>query len=196
MTNKVKKISLESLQAYQSEWYQPKHTILLDHEGNILPRGKAKELVPVSLVPLKVPELYSDHFSYRKELQNFLWITYQGPEEIFFLDYVGGAIEAYLYYQTNKEGKYFYSTFDRSLTDRYLILMLSETLPKIKKSDFFAFLTYFRKDYLEKINQGRYRSRDGLIALFMGKSCSKEEHWRFVEKIQDTQVESVVQKFF
>ncbi len=197
ITNKVSEVSLESLQAYQKKRYQAENTILIDHEGKIIPnRGKAKELITISLSPWEIPELHCDHFEYRKEPQNFLWTPYQNPEEIFFLDYIGEAIEAYLLYQINKKGEYFCQTFDWSLTDSHLILTLSEALPKIQKSDFLAFLPYFKKDYLEKLNQGRYRSRDGLIALFIGKICNKEEHRNFIEKINHTQVETMTKKFF
>ena len=194
--NKIQKVSLTQLQDYHNKRYQQEHTLLIDKDWKIDKNwGIWKHIKHQQLDIKNLTKINSGSFSYRKELQRFLWTTYSGIEDILVLDYIGDLLESYWLYNASLHSKYFYSAFDWSFWDQYMILSHSWTLEGIKKSDFFSFSSVFKENYLRNLDYGWYRAWDSYIALFMGLETSIEEHKKLVKSIDNRLIESIVSDF-
>lgn len=196
-TNKIQEIWLETVQNYHQKYYVAENSILVDRDNRIIrSRGKAKSLTKAHLSLDNCSSIFVHQLSYRKELQTSLRVEYKGSEDIVFLDFIGEAIQSYLMYQSSKNAEYFYPSFDRSLTDQYFILTLADGLPPFQLSEFLNFFPLFQANYLTRLDRGRYRYRDGLIALFLGNFFTKEEHKKFIASIRHEHILPILQKFF
>ncbi|RKW20127.1 hypothetical protein D8B45_07875 [Candidatus Gracilibacteria bacterium] len=195
-TNKVQEISLTQLQDYHNQRYQEEYTLLIDKDGKIDKNwGMGKQIKHQQLDIKNLTKVNCGSFSYRKQLQHFLWTKYSGIEDIFVLDYIGDLLESYWIFDASLHSKYFYSSFDWSFGDQYMILSHSGTLEGIKKSDFFTFSSVFKENYLRNLDYGWYRAWDSHIALFMGLETSIEEHKKLVKSIDNRLIESIVSDF-
>lgn len=195
-TNKAQEISLTQLQDYHNQRYQEEHTLLIDKYWKIDKKwGIWKQIRHKNLDIKNLTKVNCGSFSYRKELQSFLWTIYSGIEDIFVLDYIGDLLESYWIFDASLHSKYFYSSFDWSFWDQYMILSNSWTLEGIKKSDFFTFSSVFKENYLRNLDYGWYRTWDSHIALFIGLETSIEEHKKLVRSIDNRLIESIVSDF-
>ena len=195
-TNKAQEISLTQLQDYHNQRYQEEYTLLIDKDWKIDKNwGMWKQIKHQQLDIKNLTKVNCGSFSYRKELQHFLWTKYSGIEDIFVLDYIGDLLESYWIFDASLHSKYFYSSFDWSFWDQYMILSNSWTLEGIKKSDFFTFSSVFKENYLRNLDYGWYRAWDSHIALFMGLETSIEEHKKLVKSIDNRLIESIVSDF-
>lgn len=195
-TNKAQEISLTQLQDYHNQRYQEEHTLLIDKYWKIDKKwGIWKQIRHKNLDIKNLTKVNCGSFSYRKELQSFLWTIYSGIEDIFVLDYIGDLLESYSIFDASLHSKYFYSSFDWSFWDQYMILSNSWTLEGIKKSDFFTFSSVFKENYLRNLDYGWYRTWDSHIALFIGLETSIEEHKKLVRSIDNRLIESIVSDF-
>lgn len=195
-TNKAQEISLTQLQDYHNQRYQEEYTLLIDKDWKIDKNwGMWKQIKHQQLDIKNLTKVNCGSFSYRKELQHFLWTKYSGIEDIFVLDYIGDLLESYWIFDASLHSKYFYSSFDWSFWDQYMILSNSWTLEGIKKSDFFTFSSVFKENYLRNLDYGWYRAWDRHIALFMGVGTSIEEHKKLVKSIDNRLIESIVSDF-
>lgn len=196
ITNKIQKVSLTQLQDYHNKRYQEEHTLLIDKDWKIDKNwGIWKQIKHQQLDIKHLTKVNSSSFSYKKELQHFLWTTYSGIEDILVLDYIGDLLESYWLYDASLHSRYFYSAFDWSFWDQYMILSCSWTLEEVKKSDFFTFSSVFKENYLRNLDYGWYRAWDSDIALFMGLETSIEEHKKLVLSIDNSLIESIVSDF-
>ena len=196
ITNKIQKVSLTQLQDYHKKRYQEEYTLLIDKDWKIDKNwGIWKQIKHQQLDIKNLTKINCGSFSYRKELQHFLWTTYSGIEDILVLDYIGDLLESYWLYDASLHSRYFYSAFDWSFWDQYMILSHSWTLEGIKKSDFFTFSSVFKENYLRNLDYGWYRAWDSYIALFMGLETSIEEHKKLVLSIDNSLIESIVSDF-
>ncbi|MBB1557517.1 MAG: hypothetical protein HG439_003460 [candidate division SR1 bacterium] len=195
-TNKAQEIPLTQLQDYHNQRYQEEYTLLIDKDGKIDKNwGMGKQIKHQQLDIKNLTKVNCGSFSYRKELQHFLWTKYSGIEDIFVLDYIGDLLESYWIFDASLHSKYFYSSFDWSFGDQYMILSNSGTLEGIKKSDFFTFSSIFKENYLRNLDYGWYRTWDSHIALFIGLETSIEEHKKLVRSIDNRLIESIVSDF-
>ena len=195
-TNKAQEISLTQLQDYHNQRYQEEYTLLIDKDWKIDKNwGMWKQIKHQQLDIKNLTKVNCGSFSYRKELQHFLWTKYSGIEDIFVLDYIGDLLESYWIFDASLHSKYFYSSFDWSFWDQYMILSNSWTLEGIKKADFFTFSSVFKENYLRNLDYGWYRAWDSHIALFMGIETSIEEHKKLVKSIDNRLIESIVSDF-
>ena len=195
-TNKAQEISLTQLQDYHNQRYQEEHTLLIDKYWKIDKKwGIWKQIRHKNLDIKNLTKVNCGSFSYRKELQSFLWTIYSGIEDIFVLDYIGDLLESYWIFDASLHSKYFYSSFDWSFWDQYMILSHSWALEGIKKSDFFTFSSVFKENYLRNLDYGWYRTWDSHIALFIGLETSIEEHKKLVRSIDNRLIESIVSDF-
>ena len=196
ITNKIQKVSLTQLQDYHNKRYQEEHALLIDKDWKIDKNwGIWKQIKHQQLDIKNLTKVNSGSFSYRKELQHFLWTTYSGIEDILVLDYIGDLLQSYWLYDASLHSRYFYSAFDWSFWDQYMILSYSWTLEEVKKSDFFTFSPVFKENYLRNLDHGWYRAWDSHIALFMGLETSIEEHKKLVKSIDNSLIESIVSDF-
>ena len=196
ITNKIQKVSLTQVQDYHNQRYQEEHTLLIDKYWKIDKNwGIWKQIKHQQLDIKNLTKVNCGSFSYRKELQHFLWTKYSGIEDIFVLDYIGDLLESYWIFDASLHSKYFYSSFDWSFWDQYMILSHSWALEGIKKSDFFTFSSVFKENYLRNLDYGWYRAWDSYIALFMGLETSIEEHKKLVKSIDNRLIESIVSDF-
>ncbi|MDO4714348.1 MAG: hypothetical protein Q4B28_07040 [bacterium] len=185
------------MQNYHQKYYVAENSILVDRDNRIIrSRGKGKSLTKAHLSLDNCSNIFVHQLRYRKELQTSLRVEYKGIEDIVFLDFIGEAIQSYLLYQSSQNAEYFYPSFERSLTDQYFILTLADTLPPFKLSEFLHFLPLFQATYLTRLDQGRYRYRDGLIALFLGKFFTEEEHKKCIASISTEHILPIITKFF
>ena len=195
-TNNAQEISLTQLQDYHNQRYQEEYTLLIDKDWKIDKNwGMWKQIKHQQLDIKNLTKVNCGSFSYRKELQHFLWTKYSGIEDIFVLDYIGDLLESYWIFDASLHSKYFYSSFDWSFWDQYMILSHSWTLEGIKKSDFFTFSSVFKENYLRNLEYGWYHAWDSHIALFMGLETSIEEHKKLVRSIDNRLIESIVSDF-
>lgn len=196
ITNKTQKVLLIQLQDYHNKRYQEEYTLLIDKDWKIDKNwGIWKQIKHQQLDIKNLTKVNCGSFSYRKELQHFLWTKYSGIEDIFVLDYIGDLLESYWIFDASLHSKYFYSSFDWSFWDQYMILSHSWTLEGIKKSDFFTFSSVFKENYLRNLDYGWYRAWDSHIALFMGLETSIEEHKKLVKSIDNRLMEYIVSDF-
>lgn len=196
ITNKIQKVSFTKLQDYHNKRYQEEYTLLIDKDWKIDKNwGMWKHIKHQQLDIKNLKKVNCGSFSYRKELQHFLWTTYSGIEDILVLDYIGDLLQSYWLYDTSVHSRYFYSAFDWSFWDQYMILSHSWTLEEVKKSDFFTFSSLFKENYLRNLDYGWYRAWDSYIALFMGLETSIEEHKKLVKSIDNRLIESIVSDF-
>ena len=196
ITNKIQKVSLTQLQDYHNQRYQEEYTLLIDKDWKIDKNwGMWKHIKHQQLDIKNLKKVNCGSFSYRKELQHFLWTTYSGIEDILVLDYIGDLLQSYWLYDTSVHSRYFYSAFDWSFWDQYMILSHSWTLEEVKKSDFFTFSSLFKENYLRNLDYGWYRAWDSYIALFMGLETSIEEHKKLVKSIDNRLMEYIVSDF-
>ena len=196
ITNKIQKVSLTQLQDYHNQRYQEEYTLLIDKDWKIDKNwGMWKHIKHQQLDIKNLKKVNCGSFSYRKELQHFLWTTYSGIEDILVLDYIGDLLQSYWLYDTSVHSRYFYSAFDWSFWDQYMILSHSWTLEEVKKSDFFTFSSLFKENYLRNLDYGWYRAWDSYIALFMGLETSIEEHKKLVKSIDNRPIECIVFDF-
>ena len=196
ITNKIQKVSLTQLQDYHNQRYQEEYTLLIDKDWKIDKNwGMWKQIKHQQLDIKNLTKVNCGSFSYRKELQHFLWTKYSGIEDILVLDYIGDLLQSYWLYNASLHSKYFYSAFDWSFWDQYIILSHSWTLEGIKKSDFFTFSSVFKENYLRNLEYGWYHAWDSHIALFMGLETSIEEHKKLVRSIDNRLIESIVSDF-
>ena len=196
ITNKIQKVSLTQLQDYHNKRYQEENTLLINKDWKIDKNwGMWKQIKHQQLDIKNLTKINSGSFSYRKELQHFLWTRYSGIEDILVLDYIGDLLESYWLYDASLHSKYFYSAFDWSFWDQYMILSHSWTLEGIKKSDFFTFSSVFKENYLRNLDYGWYRAWGSHIALFMGIETSIEEHKKLVKSIDNRLIEYIVSDF-
>lgn len=195
-TNKTQEISLTQLQDYHNQRYQEEYTLLIDKDWKIDKNwGMWKQMKYQQLDIKNLTKVNCGSFSYRKELQHFLWTRHYGIEDIFVLDYIGDLLESYWIFDASLHSKYFYSSFDWSFWDQYMILSCSWTLEGIKKPDFFTFSSVFKENYLRNLDYGWYRAWDSHIALFMGIETSIEEHKKLVKSIDNRLIEYIVSDF-
>ena len=196
ITNKTQKVLVIQLQDYHNKRYQEEYTLLIDKDWKIDKNwGIWKQIKHQQLDIKNLTKVNCGSFSYRKELQYFLWTKYSGIEDIFVLDYIGDLLESYWIFDASLHSKYFYSSFDWSFWDQYMILSHSWALEGIKKSDFFTFSSVFKENYLRNLGYGWYRAWDSHIALFMGLETSIEEHKKLVLSIDNRLIESIVSDF-
>ena len=196
ITNKIQKVSLTQLQDYHNKRYQEENTLLIDKDRKIDKNwGIWKQIKHQQLDIKNLTKINCGSFSYRKELHHFLWTRYSGIEDILVLDYIGDLLESYWLYDASLHSRYFYSAFDWSFWDQYMILSHSWALEGIKKSDFFTFSPVFKENYLRNLDHGWYRALDSHIALFMGLETSIEEHKKLVKSIDNRLIESIVSDF-
>ncbi len=196
ITNKIQKVSFTQLQDYHNKRYQEEYTLLIDKDWKIDKNwGIWKHIKHQQLDIKNLTKVNCGSFSYRKELQHFLWTTYSGIEDILVLDYIADLLESYWLYDASLHSRYFYSAFDWSFWDQYMILSCFWTLEEVKKSDFFTFSSVFKENYLRNLDYGWYRAWDSYIALFMGLETSIEEHKKLVLSIDNSLIESIVSDF-
>ena len=196
ITNKTQKVLLIQLPDYKNKRYQEEYTLLIDKDWKIDKNwGIWKQIKHQQLDIKNLTKVNCGSFSYRKELQHFLWTKYSGIEDIFVLDYIGDLLESYWIFDASLHSKYFYSSFDWSFWDQYMILSHSWALEGIKKSDFFTFSSVFKENYLRNLDYGWYRAWDSYIALFMGLETSIEEHKKLVKSIDNRLIEYIVSDF-
>ena len=196
ITNKTQKVLVIQLQDYHNKRYQEEYTLLIDKDWKIDKNwGIWKQIKHQQLDIKNLTKVNCGSFSYRKELQYFLWTKYSGIEDIFVLDYIGDLLESYWIFDASLHSKYFYSSFDWSFWDQYMILSHSWALEGIKKSDFFTFSSVFKENYLRNLDYGWYRAWDSHIALFMGIETSIEEHKKLVKSIDNRLIEYIVSDF-
>jgi len=188
-TNKVQ-------QDYHNQLYQEEYTLLIDKDWKIDKNWGIWKYIKHQQLDIKnLTKVNCGSFSYRKELQHFLWTKYSGIEDIFVLDYIGDLLESYWIFDASLHSRYFYSAFDWSFGDQYMILSHSWTLEEVKKSDFFTFSSVFKENYLRNLDYGWYRAWDSHIALFIGLETSIEEHKKLVRSIDNRLIESIVSDF-
>ena len=196
ITNKIQKVSFTQLQDYHNKRYQEEYTLLIEKDWKIDKNwGIWKQIRHKNLDIKHLTKVNSGSFSYRKELQHFLWTRYSGIEDILVLDYIGDLLQSYWLYYASLHSRYFYSAFDWSFWDKYMILSCFWTLEEVKKSDFFTFSSVFKENYLRNLDYGWYRAWDSYIALFMGLETSIEEHKKLVLSIDNSLIESIVSDF-
>lgn len=196
ITNKIQKVSFTQLQDYHNKRYQEEYTLLIDKDWKIDKNwGIWKHIKHQQLDIKNLTKVNCGSFSYRKELQHFLWTKYSGIEDILVLDYIGDLLQSYWLYDASLHSRYFYSAFDWSFWDQYMILSCFWTLEEVKKSDFFTFSSVFKENYLRNLDYGWYRAWDSYIALFMGLETSIEEHKKLVLSIDNSLIESIVSDF-
>ena len=120
-TNNAQEISLTQLQDYHNQRYQEEYTLLIDKDWKIDKNwGMWKQIKHQQLDIKNLTKVNCGSFSYRKELQHFLWTKYSGIEDIFVLDYIGDLLESYWIFDASLHSKYFYSSFDWSFWDQYM----------------------------------------------------------------------------
>lgn len=184
-TNSYLEVSYQEISNYHKQRYSKDNIILLDHNDQIdLSFGKGKKLqeTTLSITNFHLPNFFS--FTYQGELNTGYTISYKTAEDILILDFFWDLLNSYQYAIFSKEKKQYYSDFfNYSFTDSHFIISYDGDFPKINLKKLKLFFPSFQTYATNRILSGKFNSRKWEIALFLGKTYTKEEHKKLIESI-------------